>query len=81
MDGGRLIWNSNDENSYTSFAPTLVFKFKDGSELEISYSGCSIELDEERTKRIRRRVEDYLRKNKKVWKLLEIATDLGVSLD
>ena len=81
MEGGRMIYNSNDNNSAISFAPTLKYQFKDGSVLRIDYSGVSIELDEERTKRIRRRVEDHLRKSRKVWKLLEIAMDLGVSLD
>jgi len=81
MEGGKLVYNSNDGNSAVSFAPTLKFEFSDGSILRVDYSGVQIELEEERTKRIRRRIEDYLRKNKKVWKLLEIATDLGVSLD
>jgi len=81
MEGGHMIYNSNDNNSAISFAPTLKYQFKDGSVLRIDYSGCSIELDPERVKRIRRRVEDRLRKDKRIWKLLEIALDLAVSTD
>ena len=81
MYGGYMIHNSNDNNSAISFAPTVKFKFNDGSILCIDYSSCSIELDSKRVKRIRRRIEDRLRKDKRVWKLLETAMDLGVSLD
>ena len=81
MEGGKEIFNSNDNNSLVSFAPTIKYAFNDGSILRIDYSGVAIELAEERMKRIRRRIEDYLRKNKKIWKLLDIAVDLGVSLD
>ena len=81
MEGGKMIYNSNDGNSAVSFAPTLKFQFSDGSILCIDYSGCSIELDPERVKRIRRRIEDCLRKDKRIWRLLEVAMDFGVSLD
>ena len=37
--GGVEVENSNDNNRAVSFAPTRVFKFDDGSEACVTYSG------------------------------------------
>ena len=38
--GGIEVYNSNDENSSWSFAPTRTFEFDDASSVYIMYSGA-----------------------------------------
>ena len=40
--GGVEVENSNDNNRAVSFAPTRVFKFDDGSEASVTYSGVYV---------------------------------------
>ena len=40
--GGVEVQNSNDNNRAVSFAPTRVFKFDDGSEACVTYSGVYV---------------------------------------
>lgn len=40
--GGKLVYSSNDNNSYYSYAPTLIYKFSDGSKIKLFYSGISL---------------------------------------
>ena len=40
--GGVEVENSNDNNRAVSFAPTRVFKFDDGSEACVTYSGVYV---------------------------------------
>jgi len=39
--GGEEIFYSDDYSSLKSFAPTIIFEFKDGSKLQVDYSGVS----------------------------------------
>ena len=41
--GGIETFNSNDENSMWSFAPTRVFEFDDGSCAEVTYGSVFVE--------------------------------------
>ena len=40
--GGIEVENSNNNNRAVSFAPTRVFKFDDGSEASVTYSGVYV---------------------------------------
>ena len=40
--GGVEIYNSNDNNSSWSFAPTRTFEFDDASSAQISYGGVYV---------------------------------------
>ena len=40
--GGIEIYNSNDDNSTYSFAPTRTFEFDDGSSAQVYYGGVSL---------------------------------------
>ena len=40
--GGIEVYNSNDGNSYWSFAPARTFEFDDLSSVYIMYSGASV---------------------------------------
>ena len=45
--GGIEIFNSNDGNSYISFAPSRTFEFDDASSAYVTYSGvCVIEQNQ-----------------------------------
>ena len=41
--GGIETFNSNDENSMWSFAPTRTFEFDDGSCAEVTYGSVFVE--------------------------------------
>ena len=40
--GGVEVQNSNDGNSYWSFAPTRTFEFDDGSSVYVTYSDAYV---------------------------------------
>ena len=40
--GGIEIYNSNDDNSSVSFAPTRTFEFNDSSSVDITYGGVFV---------------------------------------
>ncbi len=42
LPDGELIWSSNwdSKTSGYSFSPTEIYRFGDGSTLEVGYSGC-----------------------------------------
>ena len=40
--GGIEIYNSNDNNSSWSFAPTRTFEFNDASSVQVTYGGAFV---------------------------------------